>query len=167
MKILGIFLVLLSTHVIASPCDAIKELGYPVADSCMGNPESIRNLDAQSEISEASICWGGFGTNEDGWHAVAVQMITSEGEKIDYVWEMPTGRANRTNVNDYTYFGTWKKGIFFEDQTTVREEGKFMKPQLRQGVVVNYRDSEVEVIKTYKPFWGKMQTIYDAYISCK
>lgn len=167
MKIIGIFLALFSLNAFANPCSSIEDMGFPVKDSCTGTTENIRNLEADITITDAQICWGGFGSNEEGWQAVAVEMKTSTGEQIDFVWEMPVGRANRTNVNDYTYFGTWRKGIFFEDQTTFKEEGKFMKSTLSQGVVVNYRDGEVEVIKTSKPFFGKVKTIYDAYVSCQ
>jgi hypothetical protein len=144
----------------------IKDLGYPIQGSCDATIESIKDVNAESQIESASICFGGFGSEEQSYQAVSVEFTTTTGQIIDYIMEMPRGRANRTNVNDYTYFGTWKKGVFFEDQTTVKEEGKFWKAFHRKGVVINYRDNEIELVETYKPAWGKLRTIVDSYISC-
>lgn len=165
MKILLAASMLFSSAIYASTCDKIVELGYPVESSCEGVAENLDNT--QIAIESAKICWGGFGSKEEnGFHAVAVEMTTSEGEIIEYVWDMPTGRANRTNMNDYTYYGTWKKGVFFEDQTTIKEEGKFFKAISSRGAVINYRENEVELIETFKPFFGKKSTVIDAFIKC-
>ena len=150
----------------ASTCTQIEELGYPVTGTCNVSAGEILNLEAEKKIIKGSVCWGNYGSVEDGQNAVSFSFETDEGETLSYVWEMPSGRANRTNLNDYTYFGKWKRGIFFEDQTTIDDDTTFFKPILSQGVVIDYKKKEVEIIKTYKKFWGKAKVIYDAYLKC-
>ena len=167
MKILIIFLFLFISNSYSSECEPIEELGFPIVGKCRASGDSIRNIDSKYQIVEASVCWGSIGNENDGDHAVAVSMTTMKGEIIEYTWDMPAGRNNRTSVNDYTYFGRWKKGTFYEDQTTVNSDDTFFKPFLRQGVVINYRDKEIELVKTYKKFWGQQQILIDAFLDCE
>lgn len=166
MKLLVISLLILSTKSFAGVCDQILDLGFPVMGSCSATSVKISNINSQKKIVEANVCWGSYGSSEDGENAVAVEMLTEQGEFIEYAWEMPTGRQNRKNVNDYTYYGTWKKGVFFEDQTTIKDDTTFFKPFLRQGVVINYKQNQIELVKTYKKFFGRTQVIFDAYLDC-
>lgn len=166
MKNLILLIGLFSTTAFSSTCNDILDLGFPIVGQCSVKADKIKNIDSEIIIAEASVCWGSYGADNDGENAVSVEMKAVGGEVIKYLWTMPTGRANRNSVNDYTYFGKWKKGIFYEDQTTIKDDNTFFKPFLRQGVVINYREKQVELVKTYKKFWGKQQKLIDAYLEC-
>lgn len=148
-------------------CKEIENLGYPVEGYCEASENQIKNVNSENPVIEASVCFGGFGDTEQSYQAVAVQYKLDNGESINYTMEMPRGRANRKSVNDYTYYGTWKKGVFFEDQTTLKEDGKFWKAFSRKGVVINYLDNEIELVETYKPAWGKLRILIDSYLTCE
>lgn len=166
MKFIILLLIIPFSTTLAGSCDEILDLGFPIVGKCNVTSDKILNVKSQIKIKKAEVCWGSYGTKDDGENAVSVEMKSEQGETIKYTWTMPTGRANRKSINDYTYFGKWKKGVFYEDQTTVRDDKSFFKPILRQGVVINYPEKQIEIVKTYKKFFGRMNTIIDAYLDC-
>lgn len=166
MRVVVLILAFLSANAYANTCDKITELGYPKTGSCSADTDNVSNTDAEIQIVSANVCWGSFGSEGDSSNAVAVELNTSDNETIEYIWEMPSGRANRSSVNSYTYFGRWRNGVFFEDQSTFKEEGIFLKSFLSQGVVINYKAKEVHIVKTTKRFFGKQKTVIDALLAC-